>query len=91
VFCWAIFSDHYGIWFSDEPREWYGDDVGDPNRITEPKFQELAENFAERLQVFDEIFFYYNPGQFHPVYRRLLKETELKDRVAKITHFWDIV
>ena len=38
---WAIFSDHYGVWFSGEPREWYGDDVGDRNRVTEQRFREL--------------------------------------------------
>ena len=32
---WAIFSDHYGVWFADELHEWYGDDVGDPNRVPE--------------------------------------------------------
>lgn len=88
---WAIFSDHYGVWFSDEPREWYGDDVGDPNRVTEPKFWELVENFDERLQGFDDIYFYYNPGRFHPVYKRLLKEAGLKDRVVRVTHLCDIV
>ena len=88
---WAIFSDHYGVWFSNEPREWYGDDVGDPNRVMEPKFWELVGNFDERLQRFDEIYFYYNPGRFHPVYKRLLEEAVLKDRVVRITHLWDIV
>lgn len=88
---WAIFSDHYGVWFSDEPREWYGDDLGDPDRVTEPKFWELVENFDERLQGFDDIYFYYNPGRFHPVYRRLLKEAGLKDRVVRVTHLCDIV
>lgn len=90
-FRWAIFSDHYGVWFSDEQHEWYGDDVGDPNRVTESKFRELVANFDERLQAFDGIYFYYNPGRFHPVYKRLLKETGLKDRVVRITHLRDIV
>jgi hypothetical protein len=88
---WAIFSDHYGVWFGDEEHEWYGDDVGDPNRVTEPKFRELVKNFDERLQRYGEIHFYYNPGRFHPLYRRLLEKTELKDRVVKVTHLWDIV
>ena|SRR5207249_6837857 len=35
---WAIFSDHYGVWFSDEQREWYGDDVGDPSPVSRPGF-----------------------------------------------------
>jgi len=88
---WAIFSDHYGVWFSHEKREWYGDDVGDPNRVTNSKFHELVKNFDEKLQSYDEIYFYYNPGRFHKLYRRLLKETNLKDRVVYITHLHKIV
>lgn len=88
---WAIFSDYYGVWFSDELREWYGDDVGDPNLVTCRKFRQLVENFDERLQAFDEIYFYYNPGRFHGLYKKLLKETGLKNRVVEITHLWDIV
>src|SRR5262245_874196 len=53
---WAIFSDYYGVWFSHEKREWYGDDVGDPNRITESKFQELVKNFDDRLKGYGEIY-----------------------------------
>jgi hypothetical protein len=88
---WAIFSDHYGVWFSDERREWYGDNVGHPTRVTEQKFRELVTNLDERLQHFEEIHFYYNPGRFHHLYKRLLKETALKDRVVMITHLRDIV
>ncbi len=87
---WAIFSDHYGVWFSGEKREWYGDDVGDPNGVTESKFWELVRNFDEELQDYGEIHFYYNPGRFHPLYGRLLRETRLKERIVKITHLWDI-
>lgn len=88
---WAIFSDHYGIWFSREKRQWYGDDVGDPNRVGEEKFRELVRNFDRKLADYDEIYFYYNPGRFHPLYKRLLKETKLKHRIVRITHLWDIV
>jgi len=87
----AIFSDHYGVWFSDERHEWYGDDVGDPNSVVESTFWELVKNFDERLRDYSEIHFYHNPGLFHPLYRRLLKESGLRDRIVKITHLWDIV
>jgi hypothetical protein len=87
---WAIFSDYYGIWFADELHEWYGDDVGDPNRVKEPKFRELLKNFDERLQGFDEIYFYY-PGRVHPLHKRLLQESGIKDRVVEISHLADIV
>jgi len=50
-----------------------------------------VKNFDEKLQSYDEIYFYYNPGRFHKLYRRLLKETNLKDRVVYITHLHKIV
>ena len=87
---WAIFSNHYGVWFSDERHEWYGDDVGDPRRVTQRKFRELVANFDERLQDFGKVYCYHNPGRFHPLYKRLLEETALKDRVNMITHLFDI-
>jgi hypothetical protein len=40
---WAIFSDYYGVWFADVKHEWYGDDVGDPNKVTEQKFKNLVK------------------------------------------------
>jgi hypothetical protein len=88
---WAIFSDNYGIWFPDELHEWYGDDVGDPDRVTEPKFRKLVKNFDKRLHGFDEIYFYHGPGGFHPMYKRLIKESGINDRVVEITHLGDIV
>src|SRR5262245_4639650 len=51
---WGIFSDHYGIWLANEKRKWYGDDVGDPNRISDAKFQSLVENFDNRLAGYDK-------------------------------------
>jgi len=88
---WAIFSDHYGVWLAKEEREWYGDDVGDPNRVTEERFWRLVDNFDERLADFDVIYFYHNPGRFHPIYKRLLDETRLKSRVVLITHLREIM
>jgi hypothetical protein len=87
---WAIFSDHYGVWFANEKREWYSDDVGDPNSVTEERFRWLVRNFDERLSDFDSIYFYHNPGRFHPLYARLLEETVLKSRLVPITHLRDI-
>lgn len=88
---WAIFSDHYGIWFANEEHEWYGDDVGDPNRVSEAKFQWLVQDFDAKLADFDEIAFYYNPGRIHPLYLRLLDATALAPRVSRITHLRQIV
>lgn len=87
---WAIFSDHYGVWFVHEQHEWYGNDVGDPNKVTEQKFNSLVDDFDQKLQNYDEIWFYYNPGRFHPLYKRLLQETKLKDKVKLFTHISEI-
>ncbi len=88
---WGIFSDYYGVWLQTEKREWYGDEAGDPDTIDEAKFQSLLKDFNAKLSKFNEIYFYYNPGRFHRVYRRLLSDTKLKPRIVKITHLDDIV
>ncbi len=88
---WAIFSDHYGVWFSDVEREWYGDDVGDPNLVTNERFLALLKDFDSSLCNFDEIVFYYNPGRFHPIYKRLLERTVLRTRIRLITHYREIL
>ncbi len=35
---WAIFSDKYGIWFSEDLHEWYDKN---PNKVTEDEFNQL--------------------------------------------------
>ena len=84
---WAIFSDLYGIWFPDMKRGWY---EKDPNSVTENEFMLLLGDFDQKLQNYDEIWFYYNPGRFHRLYARLLRETKLRDKVKLFTHVWDI-
>jgi hypothetical protein len=66
---WAIFSDKHGIWFSDTEHTWY---EKDPNKVTDEEFDILMEDFNSKLKGFDEIWFYYNPGRFHPLYKKLL-------------------
>jgi hypothetical protein len=80
---WAIFSDKYGLWFPNERHEWY---EKDPDTVTEQEFRKLVKSFEERLGGFDEIWFYYNPGRFHSLYARLLKEVRVKARIALFTH-----
>lgn len=84
---WAIFSDLYGVWFPNVEREWY---EKDPDEVTEEEFRKLLEDFDEKLATYDEIWFYHNPGRFHPLYQRLLRETKLKDRVKLFTHIKEI-
>lgn len=84
---WAIFSDKYGVWFSHIPNLWY---EKNPNKVTEQEFDELVRNFDESLRQFDKIYFYYNPGRFHKLYKRLLETSELKSKIKPITHLKDI-
>ena len=84
---WAIFSDLYGVWFPYEKHEWY---EKHPSKVTEEEFKILLENFDQKLKDYDEIWFYYNPGRFHSLYRRLLRETKLKDRIKLFNHVNEI-
>jgi hypothetical protein len=85
---WAIFSDKYGLWFPEVGHEWY---EKDPGKVTDHEFQVLLADFGSKLVDFDEIFFYRNPGRFHPLYKRLVRETSLRDRIRLISHLSEIV
>lgn len=84
---WAIFSDKYGIWFSKDLHEWY---EKNPNVVTEEEFSYLVHGFDRSLRQFDQIYFYHNPGRFHKLYRRLLKNSELKAKIKLFTHLNEI-
>ena len=84
---WAIFSDKYGIWFSNDLHEWYDKN---PNRITEDEFNRLVREFDRSLRRFNEIYFYHNPGRFHKLYKRLLKSSELRAKIKLVTHLNEI-
>ena len=85
---WAILSDLYGVWFPDIRHEWY---EKDPNSVTDSEFWELVRDFDEKLEAYDEIWFYYNPGRFDPLYKRLLSQTALRDRITLFTHHYEVV
>ena len=84
---WAIFSDLYGVWFPDVKHQWYDKH---PNEVTEQEYIALITDFDKKLQKYDEIWFYYNPGRSHRLYTRLLREVKLKDRVKRFTHIEEI-
>jgi len=85
---WAIFSDLYGIWFSEEKHAWYDKS---PDDVTESEFKVLLANFDTKLQDYDEIYFYRpSPVYFHSLYKRLLAETKLHGRLRLITKIIDI-
>jgi len=85
---WAIFSDSYGVWFPDVKHPWY---EKDPDTVTEQEFHNLLDDFDQKLRGYDDIWFYYNPGHFHPLYRCLLQETKLRHKVREFTHLREIV
>lgn len=84
---WAIFSDLYGVWFPWIRREWY---EKAPDEVTDEEFNALLSDFDGKLKRFDEILFYYNPGWFHSLYRKLLKESRLHRRIRMFTHYWEV-
>lgn len=80
---WAIFSDKYGVWFPSEKHEWYDKH---PDTVSEEEFKALVKDFEEKLRDFDEIYFYYNPARFHPLYKRLLKDAKVSGNIVPFTH-----
>lgn len=84
---WAIFSDKYGIWLSDTVHTWY---EKDPNKVTNEEFNTLVHDFNSKLKGYDEIWFYYNPGRFHRIYKRLLENNSLKGKIKMFTHINEI-
>ena len=67
--------------------EWY---EKNPNSISDKEFKALLNNFDKSLSKFDEIWFYYNPGRFHKLYKKLIKSSSLKNRIRPFTHIEDI-
>jgi len=84
---WAIFSDKYGIWFPHEKHGWY---EKDPNTVTREEFNSLIEDFENKLENYDEIYFYHNPGRFHRLYKKLLGTVKIQDKITLISHLNDI-
>lgn len=68
---WAIFSDKYGLVFPWKKIEWYDKH---PNKVTYTEFKLLVNNFVQQLSKYDEFWFYYNPGCFNSLYKKLVQE-----------------
>ena len=86
-FKYAIFSDRYGVWFPHIKHPWY---EKHPDTVTEEEYQELLDNFNQKLNKYDRIYFHYNQVRFHKLYKRLLDETALKERIILFNHVADI-
>src|ERR1035441_8050659 len=67
--------------------EWY---EKDSDTVTGAEFSALLRDFDAKLIGYSEIYFYYNPARFHPIYALLLAQIKLADRVKRITHLWEI-
>lgn len=85
---WAIFSDKYGVWCPKIKHPWYDKH---PNKVTCSEFKELLKDFDEKLRDYSEIYFYHHPRRFHCLYRILLRETKLRNKITLFTHLRDIV
>jgi len=84
---WAIFSDKYGVWFPYEKHGWY---EKNPNTVSSTEFDNLVKIFEMKLKDYDNIYFYYNPGRFHSLYKKLLSKVNLKEKIIYITHLDEI-
>ncbi len=84
----AIFSDKHGVWFFDTENDWY---EKDQNSVNVDEFADLVRDFDMKLSKYDEILFYYNPGRFHRLYKRLIDASALKGKVKAITHLEETV
>lgn len=84
---WAIFSDLHGILFPKVERHWY---EKAPDTVTDHEFSELVDNFEQELGVYDEIFFFYDPERFHPLYKRLINETKINNKIILFSNLKDI-
>ena len=84
---WAIFSDLYGVWFPHNKHELYDKH---PDTVTEEEFKALLKDFDKELQKYDEIYFYRNSRFFHRLYRRIVNESRLKDKIRLFSSKYEI-
>jgi hypothetical protein len=85
---WAIFSDCYGVWFPEVVHPWY---EKDPASVTEQEFSRLLKDFDDKLERYERVLFYCNPGRFHSLYKRLIENAKRRDRIYLITHLREMV
>ena len=68
---WAIFSSLHGIVFPGDRIAFYERDFYE---ITEADYRWLVNDFLAKLDGFDEIWFYHNPGRFYQLYQWLVMD-----------------
>jgi hypothetical protein len=87
---WGILSDKYGIVFPNQRIKWY---ELSPSFLLKHKAEsrKLIEKLQQQLKGFDKIFFYHNPGRFHPFYRYVIKKLrKLGINIRLISHLSQI-
>lgn len=85
---WAIFSDLYGVWYPKIKYTWYDKH---PDKVTCYEFKELLKDFDKKLRDYKEIYFYSCKGhRLHCLYRILLRETKLRNKITLFTHLEEI-
>ncbi|MGJ3245406.1 MAG: hypothetical protein ACFE0I_04945 [Elainellaceae cyanobacterium] len=85
---WAILSDRYGVYRSNDYHVWY---EKHPDTVTNQEEAQIIQAFDHQLSHYDEIWFYVRPASFHSFYERVLRKTDLADRVQMFQNVGDIV
>ncbi|MDX2270822.1 MAG: hypothetical protein NW237_02595 [Cyanobacteriota bacterium] len=75
---WAVLSDQYGVYFSNECHVWY---EKHPDTVTPQEEELVIEDFNNKLNSYDEIYFFVRSESFHPFYGRVLQKTVLAGKV----------
>ena len=75
---WAVLSDLYGVYLSSECRVWY---EKHPATVTPQEEEIVIEDFNNKLDSYDEIYFFVRLESFHHFYERILKKTVLANKV----------
>ena len=85
---WAIFSSLHGILFPADRVAWYEKDFYE---ISEADYQGLLEDFVAKLEPYDEIWFYHNPGRFYLLYQMLVMDVSSRGyRLVPFSHLDEI-
>ena len=75
---WAILSDKYGVFLPDENHEYY---EKPPASVTAEEENAIRNQFDQRLEHYEEIWFYVRQTTFHHLYERILMRSSLSNRI----------
>jgi hypothetical protein len=75
---WAILSDQYGVFSPEETHAYY---EKPPASVTPEEENALRIQVNQRLEGYEEIWFFVRLESFHPLYERILLRSALSGRV----------